>query len=246
MGGHTVNNVIKKSKILVVDDEVEILNLIKTVLTKEGFENIFIASTGKEGIDIFERENPDLIILDIMLPDMNGYDICKKIRITSDAPVLFLSAKGEELDRVLGLALGADDYITKPFSLKELSLRVMIQLKRSQRQINTQIKEDKSNIIKVGPFEADEERMEVKKSGEVLELKPKELKMFIYMMKRKNQIISKEKFCDEVWGEDFIGFDNTIMVHIRRLREKIEDNPSSPKYIVNVKGLGYKLSIKGE
>lgn len=238
-----MESLIRKSKILVVDDEVEILNLIKKALKKEGFENIYIADNGTKGLEIFGMENPDLAILDIMLPDIEGYEICKKIRQTSDIPVLFLSAKGEELDKLIGLSLGADDYITKPFSIKELALRVKIQLRRSKKQFNIEEKAN-NNIIKVGPFEVNDQTLEVKKNGELLELKPKELKMFMYMVKHKNQIISKEKFCDEVWGDDFIGYDNTIMVHIRRLREKIEDNPSKPEYIINVKGLGYKFLVK--
>ncbi|WP_343101865.1 response regulator transcription factor [Romboutsia sp. MSSM.1001216sp_RTP31141st1_G3_RTP31141_220114] len=238
-----MESLIRKSKILVVDDEVEILNLIKKALKKEGFENIYITDNGTNGLEIFKNENPDLAILDIMLPDIEGYDVCKKIRQTSDIPVLFLSAKGEELDKLVGLSIGADDYITKPFSIKELALRVKIQLRRSKKQFNIEEKIN-NNIIKVGPFEVNEQTLEVKKNGELLELKPKELKMFMYMVKHKNQIISKEKFCDEVWGDDFIGYDNTIMVHIRRLREKIEDNPSKPEYIINVKGLGYKFLVK--
>lgn len=234
---------IKSSKILIVDDEIDILNLIKTILTKEGFINIYIATNGQEALSIFENNDIDLAVLDIMLPDIEGYDLCKKIRQISDIPILFLSAKGEELDKLLGLSLGADDYITKPFSLKELALRIKIQLKRSKKQFNIDNEEDKK-IIKAGPFEINKESLEVKKNGIILELKPKELKMFIYMVDHKNQIISKEKFCDEVWGDDFIGYDNTIMVHIRRLREKVEDNPSKPEYILNVKGLGYKFSIK--
>lgn len=237
---------IKDSKILIVDDEIEILNLLKIALKKEGFENIYEAQTGKDAIEKFEQNSPDLAILDVMLPDMEGYDICKHIRKTSNIPVLFLSAKGEELDRVMGLAIGADDYITKPFSLKEVALRVKIQLKRNFMisEMSKEVEEIKEKKLSFGPFEIDEDKIEVKKNGEVIDLKPKEYKMFLYMMKHKNQIISKEKFCDEVWGEDFFGFDNTIMVHIRRLREKIEDTPSKPRYIVNVKGLGYKLTDK--
>ncbi|MCC3868869.1 response regulator transcription factor [Terrisporobacter mayombei] len=233
---------IKNSKILVVDDEVEILNLLKMVLLKEGFEKIYTAGNGKTAINLYEDINPDLAILDVMLPDMEGYDICKTIRKTSNIPILFLSAKGEELDRIMGLAIGADDYITKPFSPKEVALRVKIQLTKNMMINNSKPKEYEK--ITEYPFEIDEEKMEVKKNGEQVDLKPKEYKMFLYMIKHKNQIISKERFCDEVWGEDFIGFDNTIMVHIRKLREKLEENPSNPEYILNVKGLGYKLQIK--
>ena len=233
---------IKVRKILIVDDEVELLNLLKMVLTKEGFENIYTAQNGKDAIDLFENINPDLAILDVMLPDMEGYDICKIIRKTSNIPILFLSAKGEELDRVMGLAIGGDDYITKPFSPKEVVLRVKIQLTKYM-MINNNKPDNKEKLI-IKPFEVDEEKMEVRKSGQIIELKPKEYKMLLYMLKHKNQIISKERFCDEVWGEDFFGFDNTIMVHIRKLREKIEDNPSKPKYLLTVKGLGYKFLIE--
>ncbi len=244
-----MNTNIKSRKILIVDDEIELLNLLKLVLTKEGFENIYTAQNGKDAIDLFEDINPDLAILDVMLPDMEGYDICKIIRKTSNIPILFLSAKGEELDRVMGLAIGADDYITKPFSPKEVALRVKIQLTKYM-MINNNTSNDKENFNKEvlieKPFEIYEEKMEVRKNGQIIELKPKEYKMFLYMLKHKNQIISKEKFCDEVWGEDFFGFDNTIMVHIRKLREKIEENPSKPKYILTVKGLGYKFQIEDE
>ena len=235
---------IKRRKILIVDDEIELLNLLKMVLIKEGFEKIYTAQTGKEAIDLFENINFDLAILDVMLPDMEGYDICKIIRRKSNIPVLFLSAKGEELDRVMGLAIGGDDYITKPFSPKEVALRVKIQLTK-YIMINNNTPNNKEKLI-VKPFEVDEEKMEVRKNGQIIELKPKEYKMFLYMLKHKNQIISKERFCDDVWGEDFFGFDNTIMVHIRKLREKIEENPSKPEYIINVKGLGYKLKIEDE
>lgn len=240
---------IKNRKILIVDDEVELLNLLKMVLAKEGFENIYTAQNGKDAINLFEDINPDLAILDVMLPDMEGYDICKIIRKTSNIPVLFLSAKGEELDRIMGLAIGADDYITKPFSPKEVALRVKIQLTKymmiNNNTFNGKEKFNKEKIIEK-PFEVDEEKNEVRKNGQIIELKPKEYKMFLYMLKHKNQIISKERFCDEVWGEDFFGFDNTIMVHIRKLREKIEENPSKPEYILTVKGLGYKFKVEDE
>lgn len=235
---------IKSKKILIVDDEIELLNLLKLVLTKEGFENIYTAQNGKDAIDLFEDINPDLAILDVMLPDMEGYDICKIIRKTSNIPILFLSARGEELNRIMGLAIGADDYITKPFSPMEVTLRVKIQLTKSI-MINNNTPNNKENLI-TKTFEIDEEKMEVRKNGQVIDLKPKEYKMFLYMLKHKNQIISKERFYNEVWGEDFFGFENTIMVHIRKLREKIEEDPSKPEYILTVKGLGYKLQVEDE
>ncbi|AUN15022.1 response regulator transcription factor [Paraclostridium sordellii] len=234
---------IKGKNILLVDDEIDILKLLGTVLNKEGFKNVYKAETGNEAINIFKNNDIDIVVLDIMLPDKEGYEVFKEIRQISQVPVLFLSAKTEEMDRVLGLALGADDYITKPFSPKEVALRIKLNLKKNL-MLETKKDEDTKEKLVFGPFEIDEDSVEVKKDGKTIELKAKEFKMFLYMAKHLEQIISKEKFCDEVWGDDFIGYDNTIMVHIRRLREKIEDNPSKPKYIKNIKGLGYKLTLK--
>jgi DNA-binding response OmpR family regulator len=239
-----MDNSINKSKILIVDDEEDILRLLSTVLRKEGFENIYTAGTAKEALDLNARINPDIILLDIMMPDRNGHEVCKEIRNTSKTPILFMSAKTEEMDRILGFALGADDYITKPFSPKEVAYRVKAHLRRNNYVGEDNVK--KGKIIVFGPFELNEEKIELKKGGQLIELKAKEFKMIVYFAKNPNQILSKEKICSEVWGEDYIGFDNTIMVHIRRLREKIEDNPSMPRYIVNIKGLGYKFVVKDE
>lgn len=229
-------------KILIIDDEEEILKLLSTVLKKEGLDNIYTADDAVSGYALFKREDPDIILLDIMLPDGDGYEICKKIRLISDVPILFMSAKTEEIDRVLGFALGGDDYITKPFSPKEVAYRVKANLRRTSQ------KNEKKHetIYELGSFKIDEKKIEVRKNGELVELKPKEYKMLIYMAKNPNQILSKEQICSNVWGEDYIGFDNTIMVHIRRLREKIEDDPSNPTHIINIKGLGYKFVIKDE
>nr|WP_307760282.1 response regulator [uncultured Peptostreptococcus sp.] len=241
-----MNNSMFEKGILIVDDEVELLDLIEISLRKEGFKNIYRAERGKKAIEIIDKENIELAVLDVMLPDMEGYDICRYIRLKSNMPVIFLSAKGDEEDRIIGLATGADDYVSKPFSIKELILRIKIKLKRViefEETIATTDKESLSDVLEVGDFTIDKLKMEVKKKGQGIELKAKEYKMFLYMAENKNQIISKERFCSEVWGEDFFGFDNTITVHIRRLREKIEEDPSNPKYIKTVKGLGYKLVI---
>ncbi len=239
-----MENSINKSKILIVDDEEDILRLLSTVLKKEGFENIYTAASAKEAMDLVSRLDPAIILLDIMMPGRDGYDVCKEIRKTSRTPILFMSAKTEELDRILGFALGADDYITKPFSPKEVAYRIKAHLRRNNYIDEDKIEKDKTIVF--GPFELNEEKIEFKKNDEPIHLKAKEFKMLAYMLKNPNQILSKEKICSGVWGEDYIGFDNTIMVHIRRLREKIEDNPSMPKYIVNIKGLGYKFVVKGE
>lgn len=234
------------NSILIVDDEIEILKLLETVLKKEGFNNIYTAKTIKEGLSEFKRVNPELVILDIMLPDGEGYDMCKSIRSISNVPILFLSAKTEELDKILGLAIGGDDYITKPFSPKEVAFRVKAHLRRASyvNDVSNNNVDNKEEIVKFGKYTLNESRAEVTNGEKTIELTAKELKMLSLLAHNPNQIISKEKLCDKVWGEDYIGFDNTIMVHIRKLREKIEEDPSNPKYIITVKGLGYKLSVK--
>ncbi|WP_281237134.1 response regulator transcription factor [Bacillus safensis] len=229
-----------QSKVLMIDDEKEILELINTVLTREGIDRVITASTAREGLTKFHQEQPDLVILDIMLPDGEGYDICRQIRETSHVPIIFLSAKGEESDKIVGLAIGGDDYITKPFSPKEVAYRVKAQLRRLSYLQSSQA----DPVIKKGPFELNEQQAELTKNGAVIELTPKELLLMTYFLQHPNRIISKETLYQTVWGEDFFGSDNTVMVHIRRLREKIENSPSTPEFLVTVKGLGYKFVVK--
>ncbi|WP_144494755.1 response regulator transcription factor [Bacillus sp. WP8] len=229
-----------QSKVLIIDDEKEILELINTVLTREGIDRVITASTARDGLAKFHQEQPDLVILDIMLPDGEGYDICRQIRETSHVPIIFLSAKGEESDKIVGLAIGGDDYITKPFSPKEVAYRVKAQLRRISYLQSTQA----DPVIKKGPFELNEQQAELTKNGAIIELTPKELLLMTYFLQHPNRVISKETLYQTVWGEDFFGSDNTVMVHIRRLREKIEDSPSTPEFLVTVKGLGYKFVVK--
>ncbi|AKC66192.1 MULTISPECIES: response regulator transcription factor [Bacillus] len=229
-----------QSKVLIIDDEKEILELIDTVLTREGIDQVLTASTARDGLSLFHQEQPDLVILDIMLPDGEGYDICKQIRDVSHVPIIFLSAKGEESDKIVGLAIGGDDYITKPFSPKEVAYRVKAQLRRSSYVQPSQAEP----VIKKGPFELNEQQAELTKNGAAIELTPKELMLMTYFLQHPNRVISKETLYQTVWGEDFFGSDNTVMVHIRRLREKIEHSPSTPEFLVTVKGLGYKFVVK--
>ncbi|MDR0125663.1 MULTISPECIES: response regulator transcription factor [Bacillus] len=229
-----------QSKVLIIDDEKEILELIHTVLTREGIDQVLTASTARDGLSLFHQEQPDLVILDIMLPDGEGYDICKQIRDVSHVPIIFLSAKGEESDKIVGLAIGGDDYITKPFSPKEVAYRVKAQLRRSSYVQPSQAEP----VIKKGPFELNEQQAELTKNGAAIELTPKELMLMTYFLQHPNRVISKETLYQTVWGEDFFGSDNTVMVHIRRLREKIEHSPSTPEFLVTVKGLGYKFVVK--
>ncbi|MFJ5671600.1 response regulator transcription factor [Bacillus safensis] len=233
-----------QSKVLMIDDEKEILELINTVLTREGIDRVITASTARDGLAKFHQEQPDLVILDIMLPDGEGYDICRQIRETSHCPIIFVSAKGEESDKIVGLAIGGDDYITKPFSPKEVAYRVKAQLRRLS-YLQSSLQSSQANpVIKKGPFELNEQQAELTKNGAVIELTPKEFLLMTYFLQHPNRIISKETLYQTVWGEDFFGSDNTVMVHIRRLREKIENSPSTPEFLVTVKGLGYKFVVK--
>ncbi|KPV58595.1 transcriptional regulator [Paenibacillus sp. A3] len=230
-------------KVLIIDDEEAILKLVATVLRKEGIEHVITATTAEDGFAQFQLKQPDLVLLDIMLPDGEGYDVCRQIRAVSKVPILFLSAKTEEIDKILGFAIGGDDYITKPFSPKELAYRVKAQLRRADYMQPEAVKD---TILTAGPFALDEQKAEFLKNGTSIELKPKELGLMKYFLQNANKVISKERLYDAVWGEDFIGIDNTVMVHIRRLREKIEEQPSQPRYLITVKGLGYKLAVEDE
>lgn len=239
------NNTILDRHILIVDDEEDLLKLLDISLRKEGFKHLYLAKNGEEAISYFNEQKIDMALLDISLPDIDGYDLCNYIRKISDIPILFLSARGDEMDRVIGLATGADDYISKPFSIKEVLLRIKIHLKRYRPEHSGQAKVEEEYRLSFGPFSVDKQKMLVWKDETPIELKAKEYKLFLFMIENNQQIISKERFCQAVWGEEYFGFDNTITVHIRRLREKLEDDPSHPKHIMTVKGLGYKL-IAGE
>ncbi|WP_282936082.1 response regulator transcription factor [Paenibacillus sp. RC67] len=230
-------------KVLIIDDEEAILKLVATVLRKEGIDHVITSTTAEDGFAQFQQKQPDLVLLDIMLPDGEGYEVCKQMRAVSKVPILFLSAKTEEIDKILGFAIGGDDYITKPFSPKELAYRVKAQLRRADYMQPEAVKD---TILSAGPFKLNEQKAELLKNGISIDLKPKELGLIKYFLQNVNKVISKERLYDAVWGEDFIGIDNTVMVHIRRLREKIEEQPSEPRYLITVKGLGYKLAIEDE
>lgn len=236
---------ISDKKILLVDDEEDILELLETVLLKEGFKHIFKAITGLQAVELCKENNPDIIILDIMLPDIDGYEVCRRVREFTLVPIIFLSAKSDDLDKLFGLGIGGDDYVTKPFTPKEVAFRIKAQFRRNQYIgiQNNKIEDKNENIIKFGDVEIDGKMGEVRKNGEPVVLTAKEYQLILYMAQNPNQILSRMKICNVVWGDEYIGYDNTIMVHIRHLREKLEDVPGEPKYIKTAKGLGYKLLI---
>lgn len=234
----------EQPRIIIVDDEADLCRLVKTALQKEGLTQVETAGSVQAGWTLFERFAPDLAILDIMLPDGEGYDLCRRIREVSRIPILFLSARDEEVDKLLGLAIGGDDYVTKPFSPKEVAYRVKAQLRRAgvyAAESGQTASANRENAATVGPFTINGDRTEVWKRNERLELTAKEVGLMACFMRNPGRIMSKETLFQTVWGEDFYGADNTLMVHIRRLREKIEDTPSEPRHIVTVKGLGYRF-----
>lgn len=224
-------------KIMLVDDEPDILDLLEKALNIEGFQNITKIENGLSAVTTCKEIQPDIIILDVMLPDIDGYEVCKRIRAFSHCPILFLSSKNDELDKILGLAVGGDDYVTKPFSPKEMAYRVKAGLRRAEyRQTPTQ-----EFSIKVGELMIDTDGCRVMKNGKEIGLTAREFEILQYLAQNQGRVISRERLYEAIWDEDSFGCDNTIMVHVRHLREKIEDHPAAPKYIITMKGLGYKL-----
>jgi len=223
--------IMKNKKILLVDDELDILNLLETVLKKEGFNNIYKTTSGHETIKMCEKIAPDLIVLDIMLPDIDGFEVCRRLREFCLVPIIFLSAKDDDVDKLLGLGIGGDDYITKPFSPKEVAFRIKAHFRRSE-YFNLKSLSDSKRIIRFGDVEIDEDKGEVRKKSELVPLTLKEYSLLLYLAYNPNKILSKNQILEKVWGSDFEGYDNTLMVHIRHLRQKLENDPSNPKYII--------------
>lgn len=225
------------SRILIVEDELDLANIIKDYLEKELYE-VEICTEGDEAIEIFDKFKPSLVILDLMLPGMNGYEICQNIRIKSTIPILILSAKIDEFDKVKGLDLGADDYITKPFRPRELLARVNAQLRRSQV-----FNKENLEIIDLENIRIYTKEYKVEKDGRDLDLSRNEFELLVFLSKNPRQVFSREQLYERIWGFDSYGDLNTVTVTINRLRQKIEDNPKNPKYILTVWGVGYKFEI---
>ena len=227
-------------KILVVDDEKSIVDILKFNLQKEGYQ-VFTGSDGQEALELFEACHPDLILLDVMMPRLSGYDVCRKIREKSMVPIIMLTARTEEVDTVLGLELGADDYVTKPFSMRELMARVRTNLRRSAA---AQPRESGDEVLSCGGLRMDPERYEVTKNGQVVELTLRELELLKFLMYQRGQIFSREYLLEKVWGYEYYGDARTVDVTVRRLREKIEDMPSSPEFLLTKRGVGYYFTDK--
>jgi len=237
-------DVVSKERILIVDDEKEIRDLIDIYLKGEGYETLK-AENGEEALEILEKNDVDLIILDIMMPKVNGIEACLKIREEREMPIIMLSAKSEDMDKILGLNTGADDYLTKPFNPLELVARVKSQLRRYKRfnhitsKVDIQIQEE--NILEIDELTVNLETHEVFKDGEEIKLTPTEFDILVLLGENRGKVFSIENIYNSVWKQDFMQSDNTVMVHIRKVREKIEEDPRKPKYIKTVWGVGYKI-----
>lgn len=222
-------------KVLVVDDEIPILEAVAYNLRKEGYETL-TATDAEQCMALARSDKPDLIILDVMLPSASGFDVCRRLRASSNVPIIMLTARAEETDRVVGLELGADDYITKPFSMRELMVRVKTVLRRSAQDADAGPRK-----IELGNISIDTERHEVRLEGRLVELSPKEYQLLVYMADNADRPFSRQTLLDRVWGADAYIGEKTVDVHIRWLREKLEIDPSSPARILTVRGAGYKL-----
>ncbi|MBU7594151.1 MULTISPECIES: response regulator YycF [Bacillaceae] len=228
-----------EKKILVVDDEKPIADILQFNLKKEGYA-VYCAYDGNQAIEMVEEINPDLILLDIMLPNKDGMEVCREVRKKHEMPIIMLTAKDSEIDKVLGLELGADDYVTKPFSTRELLARVKANLRRQQANDSNEAK-GASNEISIGSLVIHPDAYVVSKRGETIELTHREFELLHYLAQHIGQVMTREHLLQTVWGYDYFGDVRTVDVTVRRLREKIEDNPSHPTWIVTRRGVGYYL-----
>lgn len=230
-----------EKKILVVDDERPIVDILKINLQKENYM-VFEAYDGEEAISKAQAINPDLILLDVMLPKLDGFSVCKKIREKSSVPILMLTAREEEVDKVLGLELGADDYITKPFSIRELMARIKANMRRSSNAFADE-EEKTADKLEAGCFTLDFNRYELYKNGKLIDLTIREFDLIKFLASQPNKIFSRQSLLERVWDYEYYGDVRTVDVTVRRVREKIEDDPSEPKYIMTKRGVGYYFQV---
>ena len=224
-------------KILIVDDERNIVDIVSYNLKKEGYETIE-AYDGKTGLELALSTDPDLILLDIMMPGLDGFEVCSKVREKSQVPIIMLTARVEEVDKVLGFEQGADDYVTKPFGVKELIARVKANLRRSGVQETADLG-DKGSLLTFGDLTINQDLYEVRRAGEVVELTRREFELVKYMATQNDQVFSRENLLENVWGYEYLGDVRTVDVTIRRLRTKLEANPNEPQYVLTKRGVGY-------
>ncbi len=226
------------NSILIVEDEENLLRTLQYNFEREGYQ-VFTAEDGEVGLYSARQNKPDLVILDVMLPKLDGLEVCRILRNETSVPILMLTAKGEEIDRVLGLELGADDYVTKPFSMRELTARVRAMLRRSR--MVPAVSSGAEELIQADNLQIDLVSHTARLKGVLLNLKPKEFDLLELLMANKGRAFTREQILNQLWGYDYFGGDRTVDVHVRWLREKIEEDPSNPKRIVTVRGVGYRF-----
>jgi two-component system response regulator RegX3 len=223
--------------ILVVEDEESFRDALHYMLTREGFD-VVLAPNGAEGIKLFDAKNPDLVLLDLMLPEVSGTEVCKYIRAKSSTPVIMLTAKDTEIDKVVGLELGADDYVTKPFSTRELLARIRAVMRRGG-----EVEIDSIGAIEGGPIRMDVERHTLTVNGTSIPMPLKEFELLEFLMRNSGRVLTRGQLMDRVWGSNYVGDGKTLDVHIKRIRSKIEPDPSNPVYLSTIRGLGYRFEI---
>ena len=223
-------------RILVVEDEETLSEAIAFLLSKEGFD-VSVAATGPEAVELFDKNGADLILLDLMLPGLSGTEVCRQIRTKSSVPIIMLTAKDSEIDKVVGLEIGADDYVTKPYSSRELIARIRAVLRRGELQDVA----DDGSILEVGPVRMDTDRHVISVNSEQVSIPLKEFELLEFLMRNAGRVLTRIQLIDRVWGSDYVGDTKTLDVHIKRLRAKIEKDPANPEFIQTVRGMGYKM-----
>ena len=221
--------------VLVIEDEESFRDALKFMLSREGFD-VILAPNGAEGIKLFDSMNPDLVLLDLMLPEVSGTEVCKYIRTKSNTPVIMLTAKDTEIDKVVGLELGADDYVTKPFSTRELLALIKAVLRRGG-----DLENDFVGAVEVGPIRMDVERHVLSVNGEAVSMPLKEFELLEFLMRNSGRVLTRGQLMDRVWGSNYVGDGKTLDVHVKRIRSKIEPDPANPVHLTTVRGLGYRF-----
>ena len=227
------------TSVLIVEDEDSFIDALTLGLTREGFR-VSVARDGAEALDLFDDVDPDLVLLDVMLPKISGLDVCRQLRARSNVPIIMVTAKGAEIDTVVGLEMGADDYVTKPYRLRELVARIRAVLRRRGHDELVPVPVGADDVVEVGDVRVDHERHEVFIRGDEVRLPLKEFELLTLLLENAGRVLTRETLIDRVWGADYVGDTKTLDVHIKRLRSKVEPQPASPTRIVTIRGLGYK------